>query len=135
MLFALFIQSNERMWESEVPRLWVWRLRYYRIRSERLFSRLQQSLRDACPKSLVCMAEVEAASSSLNSINLYQNTRCHISVPFLLQFIITIFHTYLYSPVFKKEHRFSEIRSVSVLVCKGRQALSKTILTETTIIR
>jgi hypothetical protein len=134
MLFALLIQGNERKWESEFPRLWVWRLRYYRIRSGRLFSLLQQSLRDACPKSVVWMAEVEAANSSLNSINFYQNTWCHIPVPFLWQFIITIFHTYLHRSLFKKERRFSEIRSVSVLECKGRQATSKTILTKTTIL-
>jgi hypothetical protein len=134
MFFALLIQGNERKWESEFPRLWVWRLRYYIIRSGIFFSRLQQSLRDACPKSVVWMAEVEATSSALNSINFYQNTWCHILVPFLLQFIITIFHTYLHCPLFKKEHRFSEIRSVSVLQCKGRQAPSKTILTKTTIL-
>lgn len=94
MLFALLIQGNEWKWESKVPRLWVWRLRYYIIRSGRLFSRLQQSLRDACPKSEVWMAEAEATSPSLNSINFYQNIWCHILVPFLRNSLPYFIHIY-----------------------------------------
>jgi len=80
-LFALLIQGKKRKWESEVPRLWEWRLWYYRIRSGRLFLWLPQSLREASPKSVVCMAELEAASLSLNLINFSRihdvTSRCH----------------------------------------------------------